>query len=131
MSMSDPISDMLTRIRNGLKSGKSSVSMPASGRKIAIAEVLEKEGYISSMSVEGERADRNLTIELKYYQNQPVIEEIRRISTPSCRTYKRCRDLEPVKNGLGVALVSTSKGVLTDKEARQAGIGGEVICTVF
>lgn len=131
MSMSDPIADMLTRIRNGLKSRKSSVTMPASGRKFAIAEVLEREGYISNVSVEGERAGRNLMIELKYYQDQPVIEEIHRVSTPSCRVYKRCSDLDPIKNGLGVALVSTSKGVLTDKEARRAGVGGEVICTVF
>ena len=131
MSMSDPIADMLTRIRNGLKAQKRSVSMPASQGKKAIAEVLEQEGYIRGFSMEGEGSKRQLAVELKYFQNQPVIEDIRRISRPSCRVYAKCNDIPFVKNGLGVALVSTSKGVMTDKSARQQSLGGEILCTVF
>lgn len=131
MSMSDPIADMLTRIRNGLQASKAAVQMPASRIKIAIAKVLEDEGYIKDHSVDGEGAARTLKLGLKYFQGQPVIEEIQRISSPSCRVYAGCDDLPQVKNGLGVALVSTSKGVLTDRSARQQGVGGEIICTVF
>ena len=131
MSMSDPIADMLTRIRNGLRAHKISVSMPASKSKAAIAKVLQDEGYISSFSIDGEGVGKSLDIELKYFQGEPVIEEIDRVSCPSRRVYANCEDLPLVKDGLGVALVSTSKGVLTDKTARQQGVGGEVLCTVF
>ena len=131
MSMSDPIADMLTRIRNGLGARKVSVAMPASNSKIAIAEVLKDEGYISGYSVEGEAPKKSLMVDLKYFQGEPVIEEIKRISMPSCRVYAGADDLPSIRNGLGVALVSTSKGVLTDKSARQQGVGGEIICTVF
>ncbi len=132
MSMSDPIADMLTRIRNGLQAQKVSVGMPASRNKVAIAEVLKDEGYISSFSVdESDSVKKLLEIELKYFQGEPVIEEIRRVSCPSCRVYASRNDLPSVRDGLGVALVSTSKGILTDKTARQQGVGGEIICTVF
>lgn len=131
MSMSDPIADMLTRIRNGLRSSKESVSIPASKGKTAIARALLDEGYISGYSVEGEGAKRNLDIQLKYYRGEPVIEEIKRVSLPSCRVYVSGDQVPLVKNGLGVALISTSQGLMTDKQARQAGVGGEVVCTVF
>ena len=131
MSMSDPIADMLTRIRNGLRAHKVSVSMPASKSKEAIASVLKDEGYILGYKVEGEGAARTLEVELKYFQGEPVIEEIDRVSCPSRRVYANCEDLPSVRDGLGVALVSTSKGVLTDKAARQQGVGGEILCTVF
>jgi small subunit ribosomal protein S8 len=131
MSMSDPIADMLTRIRNGLQVNKLSVAMPSSKSKIAIAEVLKEEGYITGYSVAGDGPKKSLEIELKYFQGEPVIEEIKRISMPSCRVYVNKDDLPSIKNGLGVALVSTSKGVLTDKVAREQGMGGEILCTVF
>ena len=131
MSMSDPIADMLTRIRNGLHANKASVSMPISRSKVAIATVLQEEGYISEFSIEGEGVTQSLVIKLKYFQGEPVIEELCRVSSPSCRIYAGRDDLPSVRNGLGVALVSTSKGILTDRRARQAGVGGEVICTVF
>ncbi len=129
--MSDPIADMLTRIRNGSQAQKTNVQMPASRSKVAIAEVLKDEGYISGFSVDGEGVFRVLDVELKYFQGDPVIEEINRISRPSCRIYASKDDLPSIKNGLGIALVSTSKGLLTDKSARQAGVGGEIVCTVF
>lgn len=131
MSMSDPIADMLTRIRNGLRSAKLSVSIPASKSKAAIAKVLLDEGYIGGYRIEGEGAKRNLDIQLKYYRGEPVIEEIKRVSLPSCRVYVSCDDLPMVKNGLGIALVSTSQGLMTDKQARQSRVGGEIVCTVF
>ncbi len=131
MSMSDPIADMLTRIRNGCRAGKASVSMPASRNKAAIAAVLQEEGYIRSFEVGGEGAGKTLEVRLKYYRGSPVIEEINRISTPGCRIYARSDDLPSVRNGLGVALLSTSKGVMTDRAARRQRIGGEVLCTVF
>ncbi len=136
MSMSDPIADMLTRIRNASRVGKTSVSMPASTRKSAIAAVLKEEGYIKEFTLHGAddtaaAADKRLEVHLKYFQGGPVIEEIDRVSTPGCRVYARSDDLPSVRNGLGVALISTSKGVMTDKSARRQGIGGEVICTVF
>ena len=131
MSMSDPIADMLTRIRNGLQAQKVSVEMPSSTTKVAIAEVLKDEGYITGFSVESDGPKKSLAVELKYFQGEPVIEEINRISCPSRRVYANQNDLPTVKNGLGVALVSTSKGVMTDKSARAAGVGGEIICTVF
>ena len=131
MSMADPIADMLTRIRNGLQAHKAAVAMPSSKSKVAIAEVLKEEGYIAGYSVAGEGVKKSLEIQLKYFQGDPVIEEIKRISMPSCRVYASKDDLPTIKSGLGVALVSTSKGVLTDKSARQQGMGGEIICTVF
>jgi small subunit ribosomal protein S8 len=129
--MSDPIADMLTRIRNGLQVHKVSVAMPSSKSKVAIAEVLKEEGYITGFSVGGDGVKKSLEIELKYFQGEPVIEEIKRISMPSCRVYASKDDLPTINSGLGVALVSTSKGVLTDKSAREQGMGGEIICTVF
>ena len=131
MSMSDPIADMLTRIRNGFRSSKSSVSIPASKSKAAIAQVLFDEGYIKGYRIEGEGVKRNLDIDLKYYQGEPVIEEIKRVSLPSCRVYVSCDELPRVKNGLGIAMISTSQGLMTDKQARKAGVGGEIVCTVF
>ena len=131
MSMSDPIADMLTRIRNGLHAKKTNVSMPASKIKSSIAEVLKQEGYIKNHKSEGEGATRTLDIELKYFQGEPVIEEIDRISTPGCRIYAHSGDIPKVRDGLGVSLVSTSKGILTDKAARENSVGGEILCTVF
>lgn len=131
MSMSDPIADMLTRIRNGSQANKVSVSMPVARSKIAIAEVLQEEGYITGFEVQGTGASRKLAVQLKYFQGTPVIEEVRRISRPGCRVYAHSDDLPSVRNGLGIALVSTSKGMMTDKSARQQQVGGEVICTVF
>jgi len=129
--MSDPIADMLTRIRNGLQVRKTSVSIPSSKVKTAIANVLKQEGYIKNFSISGKAAIKNIEVELKYFRGKPVIEEIARISRPGCRIYVKCDNLPSVRNGLGVALVSTSKGILTDRIARQQGFGGEVICTVF
>ncbi|MGI9311274.1 MAG: 30S ribosomal protein S8 [bacterium] len=131
MSMSDPIADMLTRIRNGAQANKPSVAMPASKAKAAIAAVLRDEGYIAGFEVSGDGAARTLEVRLKYFQGRPVIEELKRVSTPGCRIYARGDQLPSVRNGLGVALVSTSKGVMTDKSARRSGLGGEVVCTVF
>lgn len=131
MSMQDPIADMLTRIRNGQMAGKTSVSMPSSKLKVAIANVLADEGYIEGASVVEEGVIRTLAIELKYYEGRPVIEEIQRASRPSLRFYTGKDGIPQVRGGLGVSIVSTSKGVMSDRAARQAGVGGEVICTVF
>lgn len=130
MSMSDPIADMLTRIRNAQMVEKTSVSMPASKLKVAIAQVLQDEGYIDGFAVVGEGPQRNLEIALKYYAGRPVIEQLERVSRPGLRVYKGRADLPQVMNGLGVAIVTTPKGVMTDRKARQAGIGGEVLCYV-
>ncbi|MCQ8895342.1 30S ribosomal protein S8 [Limnobacter humi] len=130
MSMSDPIADMLTRIRNAQGVDKATVEMPSSKLKVAIAKVLKDEGYIESFSVVGEAAKPVLSIELKYYAGRPVIEKIERVSKPGLRIYKGKDDIPEVMNGLGVAIVSTSKGVMTDRKARASGIGGEVICLV-
>lgn len=130
MSMNDPISDMLTRIRNGQSSNKKNVSMPSSSAKKAIAEVLKNEGYIIDFEVITENSIDNLVIQLKYHQGLPVIEDIQRSSRPGLRVYKNKEDLPQVLGGLGVAIISTSAGVMSDKEAREKGIGGEVICTV-
>ena len=130
MSMSDPIADMLTRIRNAQMAEKVSVAMPSSSLKVAIAKVLKDEGYIDDFRVAGEAAKPQLEIALKYYAGRPVIEKIERISKPGLRIYKGKEDLPKVMNGLGVAIVSTSKGVMTDRKARQVGIGGEVLCYV-
>ena len=130
MSMSDPIADMLTRIRNAQASEKVTVAMPASKLKAAIAKVLKDEGYIDDFKVSQDLAKPQLEIALKYYAGRPVIEKIERVSRPGLRIYKSTRDIPQVMNGLGIAIVSTSKGVMTDRKARQAGIGGEVLCYV-
>ncbi len=131
MSMSDPIADMLTRIRNASQANKVSVCMPASRSKAAIAVVLQAEGYIEGSEVHGEGAAKTLQVRLKYFQGSPVIEEIKRASRPGCRIYARSTELPAVRDGLGVALISTSQGVMSDKLARQKQLGGEVLCTVF
>lgn len=130
MSMSDPIADMLTRIRNGQRSQKASVAMPSSKVKVAIANVLKEEGYIEDFGVVTNGAKAELSIQLKYYAGRPVIESIDRVSRPGLRIYKGKDDIPVVMNGLGVAIVSTSNGVMTDRKARAAGIGGEVLCVV-
>jgi small subunit ribosomal protein S8 len=130
MTMTDPISDMLTRIRNGQKARKLSVSMPASKAKAAVAKVLKDEGYITDYAVEGEGAEEAMTVELKYFEGVPVIERIQRASRPGLRIYRGKQDLPKVLGGLGIAIVSTSAGVMSDREAREKGIGGEVICVV-
>lgn len=131
MSMSDPISDMLTRIRNAQMAEKASVAMPSSKLKVAIAEVLKDEGYVDGFSVnKGEGGKATLEIGLKYYSGRPVIEKIQRISRPGLRIYKGSNDIPKVMNGLGIAIVSTSKGLMTDRKARSNGIGGEVLCVV-
>jgi small subunit ribosomal protein S8 len=128
--MTDPISDMLTRIRNGQKARKVSVAMPASKARIAVAEVLRDEGYIADFSVAGDGAARSLTVELKYHKGEPVIDSIARVSKPGLRIYRRKQDLPKVLGGLGIAIVSTSAGVMSDRQAREKGIGGEVICVI-
>ncbi|MBL8481735.1 MAG: 30S ribosomal protein S8 [Rhodocyclaceae bacterium] len=130
MSMSDPIADMLTRIRNGQMAQKTMVSMPSSKLKVAIADVLKDEGYIEGYAVRDAEGKRELDIALKYYAGRPVIERIERVSRPGLRIYKGTGDLPRVMNGLGVAIVSTPKGVMTDRKARAANVGGEVICLV-
>jgi len=131
MSMSDPIADMLTRIRNGQHVAMESVTMPSSGRKEAIAKVLQDEGYIDGFNVEAVPGNKkNLTIDLKYFEGKPVIEKIQRLSRPGLRIYKPKDELPTVLGGLGVAIISTSKGLMTDRAARSQGIGGEVICVV-
>ena len=130
MSMSDPVADMLTRIRNAQMVQKTSVVMPSSKLKVAIAQVLKDEGYVDSFSVVGEATKPQLEVVLKYYAGRPVIEHIERVSRPGLRIYKGRHDLPNVMNGLGVAIVTTPKGVMTDRKARQAGIGGEVLCYV-
>lgn len=130
MSMNDPIADMLTRIRNALSAEKVSVDMPSSKQKVAVAELLKKEGFINDFSVSDGDGKPTLTVDLKYYQGKPVIDMIKRVSRPGLRVYKSKDDLPQVMGGLGVAIVSTSSGLMTDKAARQAGHGGEVICYV-
>ena len=130
MSMTDPIADMLTRIRNGQKARKVSVSMPASTAKEAVAAVLKDEGYITSYANEDADGKQQLTIELKYFDGVPVIERIERSSKPGLRIYRGKEDLPKVMGGLGVAIVSTSAGVMSDRQAREKGIGGEVLCIV-
>ena len=129
MSMHDPISDMLTRIRNAQRSNKVAVAMPSSKLKCAIAQVLKEEGYIEDFSVSND-AKPVLSIALKYYAGRPVIEQIKRVSRPGLRVYKGSNEIPTVMNGLGIAIVSTSKGVMTDRKARAAGIGGELLCIV-
>lgn len=129
MSMTDPIADMLTRIRNGQKASKASVAMPSSKAKASIAEVLKSEGYIADYSVEGD-AKPTMTVVLKYYQSKPVIERIKRVSRPGLRIFRGKDELPTIDAGLSIAIISTSKGVMSDRAARAAGLGGEVICTV-
>ena len=129
MSMQDPIADMLTRIRNGQAANKVAINMPSSKLKVAIANVLAAEGYIESVKVL-EGAKPELEITLKYFQGKPVVESIQRVSRPGLRIYKRKDELPKVMGGLGVAVISTSKGVMTDRAARRAGLGGEIICYV-
>lgn len=130
MSMSDPVADMLTRIRNAQGAEKTAVIMPASNLKAAIAKVLKDEGYIDDFSVRTESNKATLEIALKYYAGRPVIDKIERVSRPGLRIYKGRDDLPKVMNGLGVAIISTSKGVMTDRKARATGLGGEVLCIV-
>ena len=130
MSMSDPIADMLTRIRNAQSVDKASVSMPSSKLKVAIAQVLKDEGYIDDFAVRSDGARNQLEIALKYYAGRPVIERIERVSRPGLRVYRGREAIPAVMNGLGVAIVTTPKGVMTDRKARAAGIGGEVLCVV-
>jgi small subunit ribosomal protein S8 len=130
MSMCDPVADMLTRIRNAQLSEKQSVAMPASKLKAAIAKVLKDEGYVEDFAVRDNGGKPLLEISLKYYAGRPVIEKIERVSTPGLRIYKPSRSIPNVMNGLGIAIVSTSKGVMTDRKARGLGVGGEVLCIV-
>ena len=131
MSMSDPIADMLTRIRNGQAISLEAVSMPSSRQKEGIARVLHDEGYIGEITVEELPGNkRQLTLELRYFEGRPVIDELRRVSRPGLRVYRKQKDLPSVLGGLGVAIISTSDGVMSDREARQRGFGGEVVCVV-
>ncbi len=130
MSMQDPIADLLTRIRNAQMAGHTEVDVPNSKVKRSILQVLADEGYVNSFSATDE-VKSVINVQLKYHQGTPVIEEIARVSRPGLRIYKECNDLPQVRGGLGIAIISTNKGVMTDKSARAAGVGGEVLCTVF
>ena len=130
MSMSDPIADMLTRIRNALQRSKRKVSLPSSKLKLAIAGLLKQEGYINDFRVDDEAGKSSLVIELKYFEGRPVIDSMRRISRPGLRNYQSADGLPRVMGGLGIAIVSTSRGLMTDKAARRHGLGGEVLCSV-
>ncbi len=130
MSMSDPIADMLTRIRNGQSSRKAQVSMPSSKVKVSIAQVLKDEGYVGEFSTSDVEGKPTLTITLRYHQGEPVIAKMKRVSRPGLRVYRGKDELPKVDGGLGIAIISTSKGLMTDRAARKAGHGGEVICTV-
>ncbi len=130
MTMQDPVADMLTRIRNAQAVQNANVSMPSSKLKVAIAQVLRDEGYIGSFTV-SEGPKRTLSIDLKYHKGQPVIEVLDRVSRPGLRVYRDKDDLPTIQGGLGIAVISTCNGVMTDRAARKAGIGGEVLCTVF
>ena len=132
MSFSDPIGDMLTRIRNGQKARKSSVVSPASKLRANVLEVLKQEGYIRGYSSEKiSEGIEQLTIELKYYENQPVIRNLDRVSKPGRRVYAKIKDLKPVNNGLGTIILSTPKGILSDGKARELNVGGEILCNIF
>jgi len=128
--MTDPISDMLTRIRNAQACGKNTVSMPSSKLKAAIAQVLKEEGYIDQFAVREAGPKRDIEISLKYYAGQPVIEKLERVSRPGLRIYRGVEEIPKVLNGMGIAIVSTSRGVMTDRKARSQGVGGEVLCIV-
>ena len=131
MSMSDPIADMLTRIRNGLARDKVRVSMPSSGVKEAIAAVLKEEGFIDGFSVTVADQKKELTVDLRYHQGEPAIEKMSRVSRPGRRQYCGATDMPSVNGGLGVVMISTSKGIMSDRQARRQGIGGEAICSIF
>ncbi len=131
MSMSDPIADLLTRIRNAQMARLPTVVIPSSKIKVAIAKVLQDEGYIAGYQVDENGGKPNLNIELKYFQGKPVIEEIKRASRPGLRSYKGKEDIPKVRAGLGISILSTNKGLMTETQARAAGLGGEVLCTVF
>jgi len=131
MSMTDPISDMLTRIRNAQTARKPSVTLPSSKQKLAVAKVLEQEGYLASVKTENVEGKNTMTLELKYYQDRPVIERIQRVSRPGLRIFRRVDELPVVQGGLGVAIVSTSQGVMTNVQAKAQGHGGEVLCIVL
>jgi len=130
MSMSDPIADMLTRIRNGQAAKKTTVVLPSSKQKLAIANLLKNEGYLQEVSVNDNAGKPNLVLELRYFQGRPVIDLIKRVSRPGLRVYKGRDELPKVRGGLGVAIISTSRGVMTDRAAREVGQGGEVIAIV-
>ena len=130
MSMTDPIADFLTRIRNGQASGKVEVKMPSSRIKLALAKVLRDEGYLDDYAIVPEGTKATLTLRLKYYQGRPVIDRLERVSRPGLRVYRAKDELPKVLGGMGVAIISTSRGVMTDREARAAGHGGEVLCIV-
>ena len=130
MSMSDPIADMLTRIRNGYAVGSVSVSMPSSGIKQAVARVLQEEGFIDGCTVAEENGKKTLTVALRYFEGAPVINQLQRVSRPGKRVYCHSSDIPAVNNGLGVVVVSTSKGIMTGREAKTSGTGGELICVV-
>jgi small subunit ribosomal protein S8 len=130
MSMTDPIADMLTRIRNAQMVGHTETSMPCSRLKLSIAQVLKDEGYIEDFAVRDQGVHKELRIGLKYYAGRPVIERLERVSKPGLRVYKGRDDIPRVMNGLGVAILSTSRGVMTDRKARADGVGGEVLCIV-
>jgi small subunit ribosomal protein S8 len=130
MSLQDPIADMLTRIRNAQARTMRQVSMPSSKQKVNIALIMQDEGFIAGFKIAENGPKKTLTIELKYFEGKPVIELIKRISLPSLRKYRRSNEIEKVKNGLGIAILSTSKGLMTDKSARAQGIGGEVLCVI-
>ena len=130
MSMTDPIADFLTRIRNGQRSGKVEVTMPGSRIKLALAKVLKDEGYIEDYGVANDGAKNSLSVRLKYYQGRPVIDRLERVSRPGLRVYRAKDELPKVLGGMGVAIISTSRGVMTDREARATGHGGEVLCIV-
>ncbi|MBK1674432.1 30S ribosomal protein S8 [Ectothiorhodospira shaposhnikovii] len=130
MSMTDPVADLLTRIRNGQRAAKTEISLPSSKLKVAIANVLKDEGYVADVVVSEQDKKPVMTVKLKYFQGRPVIETIRRVSRPGLRIYRNKDELPKVIGGLGVAIVSTSKGVMTDRQARAQGQGGEVLCIV-
>lgn len=130
MSMTDPVADMLTRIRNAQRTHAKSVVIPASTLKKSILDVLLQEGYVGNIREQGEGARRELVVDLRYFEGKPVIDELRRVSKPSLRVFKSCKDLPSVLGGLGVAIISTSKGVVADRKARELGQGGEVLCIV-
>ncbi len=131
MSMSDPIADFLTRIRNAQMAQLPTVSSPSSKIKVALSKVLENEGFIGGYSVEDNEGKSVISVDLKYFEGKPVIEEIKRVSRPGLRDYKGAGDIPKNRSGLGVAILSTNKGLMTDKQAQAAGLGGEVLCTVF
>ena len=131
MSMSDPIADFLTRVRNAQMAQLPTVSCPSSKSKVALSKVLEGEGYINGYSVQELEGKSELTVDLKYFSGKPVIEEIKRVSRPGLRSYKGKEDLPKNRAGLGVAILSTNRGLMTDKQAQASGIGGEILCTVF